>query len=226
MRKQIKKTPKNPTRLILSVAVVCAVAVLLLTGRYIQSDSTRYVFLIWNLALAAIAPLLAWWLVYRVQKYGWLKWQQVALTIGWLAFLPNSFYIITDYIHLRQTYEVSILFDVVVITSFVMAGLILGYMSVYTVHKELQKRLSVRYTWMAIGGIFLASSFAIYLGRFSRWNTWDIFLKPAGLLFDVSDRVVNPIVHFETYAVTGTFFVLLFAVYWVVWEAIAYAQSE
>lgn len=221
-----KETTKNPTTLIASITCVCLVAIILLIARYVQSDSTRYIFLIWNLTLAAIGPLLAWWLVYRVQRYGWLKLPQVLLTIGWLAFLPNSFYIITDYIHLRQTYEISILYDVVMMTGFVLAGLILGYTSVYMVHRELQKRLPLRYVWLCISGVFLASSFAIYLGRFSRWNTWDIFLKPAGLLFDVSDRVVNPIVHFETYVTTVTFFVLLLSVYWVIWEAAEYIRAK
>lgn len=217
---------KSPHRLIAAVTAMSLTGVLLLVLRIIDSNSMRYVFLVWNLLLAAVTPLLAWWLVRRVRRYGWAHWKQFYLTIIWILFLPNSFYILTDFIHLRQTYEASLLYDIVMLTSFALSGLIMGFISVYLIHVELGKRLKPPQTWVVIGTIFLASSFAICLGRFTRWNTWDIFLKPAGLLFDVSDRVVNPSAHGETYVVTAVFFVLLFSVYWVVWETSQLLRSK
>lgn len=217
---------KSPHRLIAAVTAMSLTGVLLLVLRIIDSNSTRYVFLVWNLLLAAVTPLLAWWLVRRVRRYGWAHWKQFYLTIIWIVFLPNSFYILTDFIHLRQTYEASLLYDIVMLTSFALSGLIMGFISVYLIHVELGKRLRPPQTWVVIGTIFLASSFAICLGRFTRWNTWDIFLKPAGLLFDVSDRVVNPSAHGETYVVTAVFFVLLFSVYWVIWETTQLLRSK
>ena len=210
---------RSPIRFIASVALLCSVGVVLLVIRFIASDSLRYVFLIWNLLLALIVPLLAWLLVYRVQQFGWLRWQQIILTVLWFVFLPNTFYLVTDFIHVRQTYEASLVYDVTMLTSFVFSGLLLGYLSMFLVHRELVKRLSSRNAWLAIGIWFLASSFAIYLGRYTRWNSWDIFIKPAGLLFDVSDRFINPTAYYETYETTLIFFVLLFAGYLVVWEA-------
>lgn len=222
------KSKKNvsPNRFILSLAVACSIALILLVSRIMVSDSTRYIFLIWNLILSSLSPLLAWWLVRRVRQYGWLRIQQIILTLVWLSFLPNSFYIITDFIHLRATYEASFLFDIIVLTSFTLNGLIFGYISVFIVHKELVKRMRLRHTWYIVAGIFAVSSFAIYLGRFTRWNTWDILLKPAGLLFDVSDRVVNPAAHSETYITTLTFFLVLFSVYWVIWESAELMRSK
>lgn len=213
------KTPFSPIRFVLSLTALALVSVGLLAVRIEQSDSMRYVFLIWNLILATLPLLLAWWLVSRVQAHGWLKWQQIVLTILWFVFLPNSFYVITDFIHLRFTYEASLMYDIVLLMGFVIASLAMGLASVYLVHRELMRRLPVRYAWGIIGFVILASSFAITLGRFTRWNTWDIILKPAGLLFDVSDRVVNPGAHGETYVVTATFFLLISSIYWVVWEA-------
>lgn len=217
---------KSPHRLIAAVTAMSLTGVLLLVLRIIDSNSMRYVFLVWNLLLAAVTPLLAWWLVRRVRRYGWAHWKQFYLTIIWILFLPNSFYILTDFIHLRQTYEASLLYDIVMLTSFALSGLIMGFISVYLIHVELGKRLKPPQTWVVIGTIFLASSFAICLGRFTRWNTWDIFLKPAGLLFDVSDRVVNPSAHGETYVVTAVFFVLLFSAYWVIWETTQLLRSK
>lgn len=209
---------KNPYRFISSLAVFSSIGPILLFARVIGSDSMRYVFLIWNLALAALVPLLAWWLISRICVHGWLHWQQIFLTIIWISFLPNSFYLITDYIHLRETYEASLLYDVTMMTSFVLSGLILGMTSVYLVHKQLEKRFKAQDAWLIVGAIFLASSFAIYLGRYTRWNTWDIILRPAGLLFDVSDRFVNPAAHGDTYLTTLVFFFILFSLYWVVYE--------
>ncbi len=59
-----KKRPKpNPKRLILAITGLSLVAIGLLAVRLIHSDSTRYTILYWNLVLAALAPLLAWWFV-------------------------------------------------------------------------------------------------------------------------------------------------------------------
>lgn len=221
----MKKPSKSPHRLVASLVVMSLTGVLLLFIRIASSDSTRYSFLIWNLFLAVIAPLLAWWLVDRLKKQRWLQPKQILLTIAWLLFLPNSFYLLTDFVHLRETFEASLLYDIVMISSFAISGLIFGYLSIFLVHKALIKRLGQKTSWQIISLVFIACSFAIYLGRFTRWNTWDILLKPAGLLFDVSDRVVNPIAHAETYQITLIFFVLLTSIYWVVWEVVRYTKT-
>lgn len=215
----MKRTTQSPGNLIISLVAVGVVPLLLLIARVYTTDSGRFVFLLWNLVLASIAPLIAWWLVVRIRKFGWLHWKQILITILWLAFLPNSFYLITDLVHLQYNYEASLIYDTVLLQSFILAGLIYGYLSVFLVHKEVEKRFSVFYSWSIISGVFLASSFAIYLGRFTRWNTWDILLKPAGLLFDVSDRFVNPGEHGDTYVTTFTFVTVLLATYVVIWHA-------
>lgn len=220
-----KESKKSTDRLIASLSVLCFTPVFLLLLRVSNSDSSRYLFMIWNLLLGIIPVFLAWWLVERLKKHRWSHSKQLLLTAGWLLFLPNSFYLVTDFIHLRQTFEASLLFDVVLFTSFAVSGLIIGYISLFLVHNELSKRLPRKQAWVIVGLIFLASSFAIYLGRFSRWNTWDILLKPTGLLFDVSDRFLNPYMHHQTYETTLIFFVLLFPVYWVIWESIHYLKK-
>jgi uncharacterized membrane protein len=69
--------------------------------------------------------------------------------------------------------------------------------------------------------ILLLCSFAIYLGRYLRWNTWDILVNPAGILFDVSDRFINPAAYPRTFSTTACFFVLLGSAYVFVWSAVA-----
>ena len=204
---------------ILALGLLCLVSVMLLGARIIVTDSLRFVFLYWNLILAVIPAVLAYILVQRLRKLSWFRWEQIALTAGWLIFLPNSFYLITDMVHLRPNYEASLYFDVVMLASFMICGLYLGFYSLYLVHRELHRRFSADFSLSMIAAVILISSFATYLGRFTRYNSWDLLLQPFGLLFDVSDRFVNPTQHNETYLATSTLFVVLFSAYLVIWIA-------
>lgn len=222
----MKQSTPPPFRLVGSLILLSTVSIALLAVRVLVSDSFRYSFMIWNLFLAAVPVLLSWWLVVRAGRYGWRQWQQVVLLIAWIVFLPNSFYIITDFIHLQQNYEADLLFDITMLTSFVVTGLILGYMSVYMVHQLLLNYMRERWAYGLIGLLFLVCSFAVCLGRYTRWNTWDILLQPAGLLFDVSDRLLNPGFHIQTYQTTITLFLVIFSGYVVVFESIRWLRAR
>jgi uncharacterized membrane protein len=127
---------------------------------------------------------------------------------------------ITDYIHLQDTPRVDVLFDAVMLTSFVCTGLVLGYMSLYMFHVELRRRVPARSAARLIAFIIFLCSFAIYLGRDLRWNTWDLFVNPAGILFDVSDRLINPRAHPQMFVTILSFFLLLSVLYLLVWNVI------
>ncbi len=212
-------------RLVFAIITANLLSVALVINRMVFSDSYRYAFMLWNILLAAIPVFLSLWLVQRIRKYGWLRTGQVILSVVWLAFLPNSFYLVTDFIHLQPSFEADILYDITMLASFMVNGLILGSISLMLIHRELAKRLSPRQTTGLIMLLLLGSSFAIYLGRFTRWNTWDLVLQPAGLLFDVSDRFINPAAHPQTFSVTLLLFIFLAAFYFVIWEAINYAAG-
>jgi len=72
----------------------------------------------------------------------------------------------------------------------------------------------------------LLCSFAMYLGRIFRLNTWDVLINPAGLLFDVSDQFVNPAQHPQFLTTTLLFFALLIGIYAVLWQVIKAVQAE
>ncbi len=195
-----------------------ALSLVLFGLRLLGAENFRYWFMIWNLLLAWVAPLVALWLVRRLRTSGWKTWRNIVLTLVWLGFLPNSFYMISDLIHLEQTGEISILFDAVLFTSFIMNGFIAGYMGTFLVHRELLRRLSVRRAWVVVTAIFALSGYAIYLGRVLRWNTWDALFQPAALLFDVSDNILNPVAHPQAFVVTISFTLLITSFYLVIWE--------
>lgn len=181
--------------------------------RIIGSGGYRYWFLMWNLFLAWLPLIFAHALYRWLERGRWVSWQGITLSALWLGFLPNSFYLVTDFIHLHATGEVSLLFDAVMFMSFAWNGLILGFMSVLLIHSELQKRLRPRAVLIGLGIVFLLCSLAIYLGRYLAWNTWDILINPAGIIFDLSNRITSPRSYPNTFTTTSTFFILLTSLY-------------
>jgi uncharacterized membrane protein len=186
----------------------------------LRNHNLDYDYMVWNLFLAWLPLLLMIWLLRTLRHKRWSSWQGITLSVLWLGFLPNSFYMVTDYIHLEDAPRVDILYDAVMLTAFVVTGLVLGYVSLYLFHMQLRKRMPPANAARIITAILLLCSFAIYLGRDLRWNTWDLFINPAGILFDVSDRLINPQAHPQMFVTIVSFFVLLGMLYLVIWNVI------
>ncbi len=220
------KTWTAVQRLIASLALSSFVSVGLFLVRDLHYGTSRYIFLNWNLFLAWLPLLFAWWLMKWVAKNPWISWQGMGLTLLWLGFLPNSFYLVSDLIHLQTTLASNVFYDVVLLVSFAWNGLVLGFFSLYLVHRLLIKRIEWRYAHLLITGVLLLCSFAIYLGRYLRWSTWDVLVNPAGILFDVSDRIINPEAHGQTFTTTLTFFLLLGSMYLVLWQFVGVIREQ
>lgn len=213
-------------RLFALLLITNTVSVVLFLFRLIGAENFRYWFMLWNLALAWIAPFIALWLVTRLQKISWKQWLNVVLTLAWLLFLPNSFYMVSDLIHVQQTGEVNIIFDAVLFSSFIFNGFIAGYIGTYLIHRELARRLSVPKTYLIILGVFMLSSYAIYLGRVLRWNTWDALVSPAALLFDISDTILRPLDHPQAFVITFSFTLLISTFYLLAYQLLYILRSR
>lgn len=209
----------NMRRLLRALIVSNAISLLLFGLRMIGTQTTDYWFLFWNLFLAWMPVLFAWLLVRALRTRAWSEPLPVVLSLLWLGFLPNSFYLMSDLIHLRSTGDIGILYDAVFMLSFIWNGLVAGLLSMVVVHRQLNKRRHQSVATLLMIMVILLTSFAIYLGRNLRWNTWDVLVNPAGLLFDVSEQVVNPFDHPQSFATTATFFLLIGSMYYVVWAA-------
>lgn len=129
----------------------------------------------------------------------------IFLFIAWLLFLPNASYIITDLFHLIQFSSVPKWFDLLMIMSFAINGILLFFLSIYDVHQLLLARLSNSTTWFITVMILFLSGFGIYLGRFLRWNSWDIISNPLLLANDIIHRIKHPLSHPRTWGVTFGF---------------------
>jgi len=53
-----------------------------------------------------------------------------------------------------------------------------------------------------------------YVGRYLRWNSWDIIRQPYALVYDIGDRIVNPFHHPGTWGMTIFMFIFLSTIYW------------
>lgn len=190
------------------------------TGFYIVgalNGNSRDWYLVWNLFLAWIPFALSVWLARFLARDSWSAWPAIGLSLAWLLFLPNSFYIVSDLIHLHDMPHDFLLFDTLMFSLFTITGLLLGFASLYLVHEQLRRRLPRRETAVIINLIIAVCSFAIYLGRDLRWNSWDVLLSPAGILFDISERLLHPLAHPLVFSVTAMFFVFLSSLYWAAW---------
>jgi uncharacterized membrane protein len=217
---------KQARQVLLVLCISSAVSAGLFLIRVIGTDNFNYWFMIWNLFLAWLPVLFVFLLRYRLPITRWMSWQNIVLTLLWLIFLPNSFYMVTDFIHLQNTGEILKLYDVAMMMSFVLNGLILGYIGVYVMHHELLKRIKERWAHLIIGLVILSCGFAIYLGRYLRWNTWDVLLNPAALLFDISERIIHPALHADTFIITATYFVLIASIYAVSYQLAHLFQAD
>ena len=123
----------------------------------------------------------------------------------------------TDFIHVFDSGEISYLYDIAMITALTLTGFLLGFTSLFMVHRQLLKRLDIFSSALLIGAVILLTSFAIYLGRDLRWNTWDIFTNPSGLMLNITDRLINPFGYPRALNVTAILFVLISTIYFAIW---------
>ncbi len=183
-------------------------------------------YLVWNLFLAWIPFGLSFMLARSLRQHLWSSWQCIWLSLAWLLFLPNSFYLVSDFIHLQDTPRTSVLFDSLMFTLFIVNGLALGFASLFLVQSQLRRRISRAKTVAFTAAVLLSCSFAIYLGRDLRWNSWDVLVSPAGIIFDVSERIVRPFAHPQAFSITLMFFAFLGGLYWVVCTVISAVRKH
>jgi len=213
-------------RLGLALAISTLASVVLFLAGALRNQSMYLDYLMWNLFLAWVPLLFMLWLEKILRNNLWSSWLALVVTAVFIGFLPNTFYMVTDIIHLQEVHRVDLIADVVMFTSFILNAFMLGLIATYMFHCELRKRLTVSKSWLTLAIVLLAVSFAIYIGRDLRWNTWDLLINPASILFEISDRLLAPFAHPELFSTTLGFFVLIMSTYCVLWYGIRTIQQS
>ncbi len=152
------------------------------------SANEHYAWLAWNLFLAWI-PLCVALFAYDRHRRGARTAALVAPLLVWLAFLPNAPYIVTDFVHLRRPTDIPLWFDITVLTSFAWTGVMLGFVSVYLVQAIVRDRFGSVAGWATVVAAFGLSGIGVYLGRVLRLNSWDLVVRPNGVLGDLAAQL-------------------------------------
>ena len=187
-----------------------ALPVFLLMARVFYTGRITYIFLIWNLFLAWLPLLFA----YLSVRLGFKRRLAGLWALAWLLFFPNAPYIITDIMHLPNVGGVPILYDVVMLFAFAMVGIVLGFVSLRWMQWGVAQRWGVwasRFFALTVLGL---AGFGIYLGRYLRWNSWDVFTNPIALLRDIAPVFIAPTVYWRVWAMSMLFALLLTFLYW------------
>jgi len=191
------------------LALSIAFTMLLLTMRIIHTQQWMYVFYVWNTFLAII-PLLFSRKLAKLEKPG-IK--AIALIAGWLLFFPNAPYIITDVFHYEERLPVPRWYDLMLVVSAAWNGLLLGIVSLMQVERFLSQHL--RSSWVKLS-VFISlglCGYGIYIGRFLRFNSWDIITHPRSLLSASAYQVLHPHRNIVTWEFTFLFSVMLCIIY-------------
>jgi uncharacterized membrane protein len=113
----------------------------------------------------------------------------VAVLPAWLAFLPNAPYLVTDLLHLQPLPPVPIWFDALLYGAFAVAGCALGWTSLAMVRDRAARELGTVRAELALLVVAFLAGFGVYLGRFERWTSFDLWQRPAALLAGLVDAL-------------------------------------
>lgn len=171
-------------------------------------------WMLWNLFLAVIPLGLSVWLfrwqVFDRSPIWWL------LLLVYIAFLPNAPYLLTDIIHLiQQAQAVDSLWVVALIFIPIYTAVILGGFQCYVISLINQnyylKRKTLTQCILPLELLTHAlCSLGIYLGRFKRFNSWELVTKPKQILMTTVDDLNSS----RSIAIILLTFIILTVFYW------------
>jgi uncharacterized membrane protein len=195
---------------------------ILINCRIFYSGNDLYLFLVWNLFLAWIPYAISLSFKSIITKN---KLVQSIVFISWLLFFPNALYIVTDIIHVKETETVPVWFDAILLFISSFAGLALAFASIINVENILRHYFHKKFANALVVFLLFVGSFGVYLGRFQRWNSWDVVHNPLTLAVDILHRFTSPFAHTKTWGVT---FLLtdLYAVCWFFIKSIPTLKSS
>jgi len=189
--------------------IACMVCIGLILLRVAYSDSSRHVSLIWNLFLAWIPFMLA----YFAHVVSWRRVTLYLIIPGiallWLIFFPNAPYMLTDLQDLaRWSADAPLWYDVIIIVWSSWTGTLLGVISLYLMQDIIIRSFGRTAGWIFVFVISALSSFGIYIGRFVRLNSWDILQNPAETTQEILGIIIDPSMRLAAFTLLYTFFFL------------------
>ena len=200
----------------LLIASTCFSCVLELL-RVIHTGRPMFLWLIWNLFLAYVPFGLSSWLTMRhtTPARRPARWLILVLSLVWLLFIPNSFYILTDLYHLIDCRDphVPAWFDLSLIFSFAWNGLLLGVLSVRQMEKMVCPVIGGYWGGTFVYFVMGLNALGVYAGRYLRFNSWDIVTNPFQLTMDMGHLIVHPLQSQQAWGMIVCYTILLSFIY-------------
>ena len=182
--------------------------------RILQTGHLLFAFMVWNLFLAYIPYAISNWLSASPQRLQQPFFKYAIFTV-WLLFLPNSFYILTDLYHLHNYHHAHVpeWFDLALIFSGAWNGLLLGILSLRQMERLYRPKNASFLDWRFITPIMALNAFGVYIGRYLRYNSWDIISNPFHLAAGIANMIIHPLRNYAAWDMILCFTVLLTLIY-------------
>lgn len=132
--------------------------------------------LIWNMFLALAALDLA--IIANKSK---IFLVQIIAAVFWLAFYPNTFYMVTDIVHMHFTSTVLWERSSMILFMLYVPSIFFGVMSGVESVRLIFSGFKLNNYWVRLVMLTLLSSLssiAIHIGRYARLNSWDLITQP------------------------------------------------
>lgn len=200
---------KENIPVLFALSFVSLLAVALVAVRWIHSGYPAFLFLIWNLFLAWL-PLTMAMAAIALRRLPPLA---LASGAGWLLFLPNAPYLLTDLLHLGRWGGAPFWYDLLMLLVFAFAGLLLGFVSLGFMQSLVEEHFGRVAGWLFAFTALVLSSVGVYVGRFLRWNSWDAILRPTEIVVDLWRLLQQPWVHRQAYVFSLGFAAVLVCAY-------------
>ncbi|MBL7723020.1 MAG: DUF1361 domain-containing protein [Chitinophagaceae bacterium] len=185
---------------------------LLLTARMIVTDSLEYIFLPWNLFLAFVPYWITQLTARRIDIIE-NKWKLFLMLVVWLLFIPNAFYIITDLVHFARVRSAPKWFDLLLIFSFAWNGIMFGIVSLRKVELITAVIRGKHFSVTLVFAVMWLNALGIYIGRYLRFNSWDVITDPFSLVAEISDLLFNPLQNSVAWGMTLCYAVFMTLLY-------------
>jgi uncharacterized membrane protein len=176
---------------LLAGATIFSVAVWRVRSEY--SGTVHYAFLIWNLFRAWIPFIIAYFTYTLTLKRQWVYVVIPIAAFFWMIFFPHAPYILTDFQHLASHWtNLPVWYDVMMLIWFAFTGLLLGMVSLFLMQEIIRREFGRWMGWSFVTLVAGLSSAGIYMGRFLRWNSWDIILNPSDIALYTIQSAQDP----------------------------------
>jgi uncharacterized membrane protein len=173
------------------ILILCSLfSVGLMAFRIVYTGHLLFAFLVWNLFLAYVPYAIS-----KQMSTAFIsnKWKIFLCAFVWLLFIPNAFYIITDLFHLDMNEDVPLWYDLALLLSFAWSGLLFGILSVRQMEKLFEKNFNKKFDLLFILPVMALNGFGVYIGRYLRFNSWDVLTNPLQLVNDIVYMFLHPI---------------------------------